>query len=268
MQTQPDSPRLVTYPPMPEVLPPDSSTGGRYLVRYARSAEDLRAVQRLRYEVFNLELDEGLDESHVTGLDQDGFDAHCHHLVVALKETDEIVGTYRLQTLSMAEQGIGWYTASEFDLTGLPPEVQGAAVEAGRACVAKDHRNGRVLTLLWRGLAMYLTHNHKRFMFGCCSLTSQDPHVARQTYDFLASGSFVHPTIKTAPLPEFECYPKGFTPDPNVAVEMPPLFAGYLKLNAKVTSEPAIDREFKTIDFLVLLDIADLDLKAYGFYFD
>ena len=271
MQTQPESSRTAldaAYPRALATLPADQAKGGRYIVRFARTTADLTAVKRLRYEVFNLELNEGLDESHLTGLDQDHFDPWCHHLIVELKETGEIVGTYRLQTHSMAERGVGWYTASEFDLTGLPMSVQEAAVEAGRACVAQAHRNGRVLKLLWRGLAIYMLHNHKRYIFGCCSLTSQDPHVARQTYEFLAAGSYIHPSIRTSPLPGFECYPPDFTPDANVSVKLPALFAGYLKLSAKITSEPALDRQFKTIDFLVLIDIADIDIKTYGFYFE
>jgi len=255
------------YPRALEHLPADHAVGGRYVVRFARDLEDLTAVQRLRYEVFNLELEEGLEESHLTGLDRDVYDPQCHHLIIAVKDTGEVVGTYRLQNQSMAQAGAGWYTASEFDLSGLPLEIQQTAVEIGRACVARDHRNGRVLNLLWRGLAMYLLHNHRRYLFGCCSLTSQDPHVARQTYDFLASGSFVHPAIRLQPLPGFECYAQDFVASPNVSVKLPPLFASYLKLHAKVTGAPALDRQFKTIDFLVLLDIADLDLKTYGFYF-
>ena len=270
MQIQPEPLQTVpelAYPCALESLPREQSVGGRYRVRFANSLADLEAVQRLRFEVFNLELKEGLDESHLTGLDQDEFDAACHHLIVELKETGEIVGTYRLQTRPMAEAGNGWYTASEFDLSGMPDAVLEAGVEAGRACVAEAHRNGRVLNLLWRGLALYLVHNHKRFIWGCCSLTSQDQDVARQTYDFLAAGSYIHPTIKTHPLPGFECYPEGFEPDPNVTVEMPALFAAYLKLAGKITSEPALDRRFKTIDFLVLIDIVDIGPKSYGFYF-
>src|SRR5213080_3094799 len=40
-----------------------------YLARMARSADEVRAAQRLRFEVFNLELNEGLAESHFIGLD-------------------------------------------------------------------------------------------------------------------------------------------------------------------------------------------------------
>ena len=48
----------------------------------AHSADEVRAAQRLRFEVFNLELNEGLAESHFTGLDIDPFDAVCQHLVL------------------------------------------------------------------------------------------------------------------------------------------------------------------------------------------
>ena len=57
-------------------------------------------------------------------------------------------------------------------------------------------------------------------------------------------------------------------PDPNVTVKLPSLFASYLKLRAKITGEPAIDRQFKTIDYLTLIDVADLDPKTYRAFFD
>ena len=125
------------------------------------------------------------------------------------------------------------------------------------------HRNGRVLTKLWKGLAAYLMMNRKRYLFGCCSLNSQDPHVAWQTFDFLRSGVFLHPTLEIPPHPQFVCYPPDFEADPNVSVKLPPLFAGYLKLGAKITGEPALDREFKTIDFLVLFDKTKLSARAF-----
>ena len=256
------------YPVALDRLPGIDLPGGSYLGRFARSAEDLLAIQRLRFEVFNLELEEGLERSYLTGLDQDEFDAHCHHLMVLLRSTGEVVGTYRLQTSEMAQEGAGFYTAGEFDLSSLPDSVVAAAAETGRACVAKDHRNGRVLNLLWRGLATYLKHNHKRYLFGCCSLTSQDPHVARHTWDFLSAGSFVHPTIRVAPLPSFVCYDDDFVPDHNVTVKLPALFATYLKFKARITGEPALDRQFKTIDFLTMLDVADLEPKTYRSLFD
>ena len=48
---------------------------GPYRARYAVTMDDVVAAQRLRYEVFNVELGEGLTESERTGLDRDRFDA-------------------------------------------------------------------------------------------------------------------------------------------------------------------------------------------------
>ncbi len=247
------------YPRFESAIPRNELPGGSYRLRYARNEEDLRAVQRLRFEVFNLELAEGLAESFATGLDRDRFDESCHHLMVVHKETESVVGTYRLQTRAMAEANHGWYTATEFDLSSVPDATFDDAVETGRACVDKQHRNGRVLTLLWKGLALYLVWNHKRHMFGCCSLTSQDPQVARATYEFLAQTRMIHPSFLVRPRQGFECYPSGFTADVDVSVKVPPLFAGYLKLGSRICGEPALDRDFKTIDFLTWFDAERLD---------
>lgn len=255
------------YPRALASLPDDEIPGGSYRLRFARERAELEAIQRLRFEVFNLELGEGLASSFESGLDRDLYDEGCHHLLVSTRDTGEVVGTYRMQTLEMAEANHGLYTAGEFDLAHLPREVLLDSVETGRACVAREHRNGRVLTLLWKGLALYMLWNRRRYLFGCCSLTSQDPHVARATYEFLRSGSFLHPTIQVPPLPHFVCYPPDFVPDPAVSVKLPALFAGYLKLGAKITGEPALDREFKTIDFLTLVDVQALDESTLRAFF-
>jgi len=256
-----------TYPGTPAALPAGELPGGSYRARFALGLDDLRAIQRLRFEVFNVELGEGLEASWETGLDQDVFDAGCHHLIVELKESGEVVGTYRVQTLEMARAFHGLYTEGEFDLSQIPPQMLEQSVETGRACVAAGHRNGRVLTMLWKGLAAYLAWNRKRYLFGCCSLTSQDPHVAKQTYEFLRSGSFVHPTLRTRPQPAYVCYSPDFEANPNISVELPPLFASYLKLGAVSSGEPALDREFKTIDFLALLDVQALDPATVRTFF-
>jgi putative hemolysin len=47
----------------------------RYSVRFAQTHEELSAALKLRFEIFNLELREGLDESFQTGRDEDEFDA-------------------------------------------------------------------------------------------------------------------------------------------------------------------------------------------------
>src|ERR1044072_1638740 len=81
----------------------------KYAVRLARNAQDRRRAQRLRFEIFNLELNEGLVESHVTGLDVDPFDEFCDHLIVEELGTGQVVGTYRLQPGQVAAAHCGDY---------------------------------------------------------------------------------------------------------------------------------------------------------------
>src|SRR5207249_2465425 len=55
---------------------------GAYQLRFAESREDLEAAFRLRFIVFNLELNEGLESAYATGYDTDEFDKTCDHLIV------------------------------------------------------------------------------------------------------------------------------------------------------------------------------------------
>ena len=48
---------------------------------------------------------------------------------------------------------------------------------------------------------------------------------------------------------------------------LPPLMKGYMRLGAKICGKPAYDREFGTIDFLILLDIARLP-ERYSKHFN
>ena len=45
----------------------------------------------------------------------------------------------------------------------------------------------------------------------------------------------------------------------TTSVQLPPLFTSYLRLGAKVCGGPALDREFKVTDYLVLLDLRDVE---------
>jgi putative hemolysin len=124
-------------------------------------------------------------------------------------------------------------------------------VELGRACIHRDHRSTEVLHLLWRGIARYALANGGRFMMGCCSLTSQEPEMGHAVYRLLES-YMVEPQLQTVPTAEF-LLPSSI--DAITEVRAPKLLRAYLTIGAKICSPPAIDREFKTIDFLTLLDL-------------
>lgn len=261
------TPDIQEYPHFQENLPSGELRDGKYCVRFAQNRDELNAALRLRFEVFNLELGEGLQASRLTGRDLDEYDAACHHLIVLETPGNQVVGTYRLQTGVMAAAGREFYSASEFDLSSLPSELLKDAVELGRACIAKSHRNTQALYLLWKGLAAYLTHNRKRFLFGCCSLTSQDPREGKLMMELLEREGFVTGNYRALPRPEYRCYDDDFTVAEPFEVKLPKLFRAYLRFGAKVCGPPAIDREFKTIDFLVLFDVHSMDSQARQMFF-
>jgi putative hemolysin len=259
--------RSQAYPLFRESIPEGEIVQGRFRTRFASCADDLDAVLRLRFQVFNLELGEGIDASYATCRDLDEFDPLCHHLMVEDTREERLVGTYRMMTSSMAARGRGFYSAAEFYLGLLPRGVVDHAVEVGRACIDREYRNRQVLFLLWKGLASYLAWNRKRFLFGCCSLTTQDPIDGLDALSQLAEAGAVHTGLRAVPLPGFECRaPKG-SGRASGRVRIPILFKTYLRFGAKVCGAPAIDRRFRTIDFFTCLDVAGMDPAQRELFF-
>jgi putative hemolysin len=234
-----------------------------YRLRLAQSAADLRRAQRLRYEVFNLELQEGLAASAAQGLDVDEFDPHCEHLLVEESATGQVVGTYRLQTGQTAARAIGYYGEREFDFSPFAP-VRSELLELGRACVAAAHRNQTVLGLLWRGIATRAEQLGARYLVGCSSLTSRRGAEGLAAFRQLQERHWVEPRWRTLPWPAWRCTEE--TPETQ-PVKIPRLMTAYLHLGAKICGEPALDREFGTIDFLTWLDLRALAPRVYNRFF-
>ncbi len=239
----------------------------RYLVRLAGNDEDIKNAQALRYRVFNLELGEGLSSSEETELDADKYDSQCDHLLVIDRKEDGIIGTYRMQTYDNAQNHEGLYTSDLFDMNGIPEKILQQSVEVGRACIDRDHRNGRVLYLLWRGLAKYLNMTDSRYLFGCCSITSQDPREAWAVMDYLEQNNYLHGDFILGTKEHYRCQEVERDSEAWKSITLPQLFRLYMSLGAKVLSKPAIDREFKTIDYLVMLDIENLDERSRMLFF-
>lgn len=231
-----------------------SRSGSLYRRRLALDASEVRAAQALRFQVFNLELNEGLEESRATGLDVDPFDAVCDHLVVEHVPSETIVGTYRLQTGRTAAANLGYYSEQEFDFSPYEKK-RGQMVELGRACVHPAHRNVVVLGMLWKGIVDYAVKHGARYLCGCSSLPTQDPAIGASAYAELIRNHLIDAPWRTCPLPAFECPLDRMTQDPP---KIPKLLRAYLSIGGKICGPPALDRTFKTIDFLTLVDLQSL----------
>jgi putative hemolysin len=234
-----------------------------FRVRMAHSVEDLTECQRLRYEVFNRELGEGLDTSRTIGLDRDRFDYICDHLMVHETQSGRLVGTYRMQSGYRAKGNLGYYSEGFFDFSPYE-KLRSAVLELGRACVHPEYRNTTVLHMLWRGIAKYAVSCGARYLIGCSSLTSQDESEGLAMYEQLRGKYLVEPALRTSPVAGKECKSSG---KPVDVTRPPRLFRAYLEISARLCGPPAIDREFKTIDFLTLIDLAKLPERVRTRFF-
>jgi putative hemolysin len=235
----------------------------RYRVAFAASARAVEAAQRLRFQIFNVELNEGLEQSYATGLDRDEFDGQMTHLLLLERASGEVIGTYRLQTGERAAAGRGFYSAQEFDLSGLG-EYLARSVECGRACIAEGHRNFAALHTLWAGIGAFMNMHGSRWLFGCCSLTTTDPDDGWRAMKTIRARQYLHPRILLRAQPDRRCgsAERERAPDLGDGLKLPKLFQTYMRLGAKVISEPAVDPAFGTVDFLVFMDSQDVTLSS------
>jgi putative hemolysin len=115
-----------------------------------------------------------------------------------------------------------------------------------------------VLNLLWKGIAAYAAEHGARYLVGCSSITSQDPAEGAAAYQQLQA-HLAPAHWRTRPLASFACpLDTVASPPPRI----PRLLSAYLALGAAICGEPAIDREFRTIDFLTWVDIQSPAVRA------
>jgi putative hemolysin len=232
-------------------------------VSLAQTMTDLTECQRMRYLVFNREMGEGLEASDHSGLDRDRFDWVCDHLMVRDITSGRLVGTYRMQTGYRAKGNLGYYSEQLFDFSPFEP-IRGELLELGRACVHRDYRNTTALSMLWKGIASYAVLCNARYLVGCSSITSQDENEGMALYHSLSEKYLAEPLLRTEPKTDSRCKDSGTLTEPP---RPPRLFRAYLDNSARLCGPPAIDREFKTIDFLTLMDLRHLPDRVRARFF-
>lgn len=236
----------------------------KYQIRLAHTEEEVDRAMELRYRIFGEEL--GRKFSFQGKRDRDKYDAQCHHLLVIQKESNEIVGTYRLQRYEQALEGYGFVSEKRFHLNELPEEILENAFEVGRVCIDDHHRNGRVLYLLWKGLAAYLKHYNLRYLFGYSALDKGDESNAEATYRLLEREGYIdheHFIDVNAPYRIEAPVPVTQLPEPTI----PPLFRNYLDVGTRVCSQPAYDPDLTIAYFFILLDIETITDRTRKMFF-
>ena len=96
-----------------------------FTLRLAQDARDLRAAQRLRYEVFVAELGgSGPLVDHEARLERDDFDPFFDHLLLIDQRRDadaleDVVGVYRVLPSDRLAVAGRFYSEGEFDVSAL-----------------------------------------------------------------------------------------------------------------------------------------------------
>lgn len=139
----------------------------------------------------------------------------------------------------------------------------GVKVELSRACIAKDFRNGVVISLLWKGLIEYVKAANADFLFGLSSVHAEHPNELKPMFDKIQSQDalLVDSNIKPTKNYDSSYYFEenfGLASGALEQMEIPSLLKAYLKAGAKVHGVPAYDKDFSCFDLLTILRFADL----------
>jgi putative hemolysin len=224
-------------------------------VSLAKSTNEIEQAMRLRYRVF-VEEEKNMRMRNDEGLEKDEYDAFCEHLIVKDLDSEQIVGTYRLLPGDRALQHIGFYSETEFDLTGFHP-YKAKTLELGRSCITPEYRSGKAIQLLWEGIAAYITEFDYQFLVGCASIHFSSLDDLNLIYTMLRRKEVITDRFGIRPLSTHR-FP-GLTmldeecDEQEVFRKLPPLMKGYQWLGAEIGGDPAYDEIFATIDFFIIL---------------
>lgn len=233
----------------------EPAEGRRFNVRLARSWSEVEAAQRLRWRVFADEMGARL-QSERPGVDWDVFDDHCDHLLAFEGSQGRVIGTYRILPPEGAARLGKCYAEREFDLAPLS-EVRSRAAEIGRSCIDPAWRGSAVLALMWSALIDYARERGLSYLFGCASVPMADGGVyAANLYDALRP-NIVEPALRVRPWLGLDVSRLAT----GESARAPTLIRGYLRVGARICGLPAVDSDFNTADFLLLLDIDSISSR-------
>ena len=241
-------------------------------VRLAVSDADIRAAQKLRYDVFITELGATGDTvDHEQGIEADRFDPYFDHLLLIDKdraEDDQVVGVYRVLTQSQADKIGGFYTEHEYDLTALKNSGK-RLLELGRSCLHRDYRGGQGMFMLWNALADYVAANNIDVLFGVASFHGTDltpiwPSISYLHHKNLAPEELRSKSKTAVDLP---IVPMDDISRVEAVKKIPSLIKAYIKMGGFIGEGVYIDHSFNTTDVCLILDTERMSQSQRALYF-
>ena len=243
----------------------------QFSVRLAGSEEDLRAAQRLRYEVFVEELGgDGPLVDHDARLERDRFDPYFDHIIL----TDDtrggdVVGVYRVLRDDQARAVGQFYSEDEYDLTPLKQSGR-RLMELGRSCLAPSYRGGAAMYHLWNGLARYVTENGIEILFGVASFHGTDVEALAQPLSMLHHRHLAPEALRVrtqaAHYQSMNLLPEDRIDRRAAMLQVPALIKAYLRLGGYVGDGAFIDHAFNTTDICLVMDTERLSQTQKNIY--
>ena len=246
-------------------------TSADFHVRLAETEADLRAAQRLRYEVFVQELGgAGALVDHTERLERDALDPYFDHLLLIDRTVDEVVGVYRLMRPEQAAEAGQYYTASEYDLTPLLTSGR-RILELGRSCLRQAYRGGLGMHALWSALRTYVETHQIDVLFGVASFHGTQAEALAQPLSFLHHRHLVAEDLRVRAL-ETSFQTMNLLSEPQIdrkaaMLQMPSLIKAYLRAGGKVGEGAFIDHAFNTTDVCLIMEtknLPDRQARIYG----
>lgn len=252
-----------------------NGTAGGLTTKLASSSAEIRGAQKLRYQVFCSEMSAkpGMI-ARLTGRETDSHDRVCDHLLVtdpSRKSNSGIVATQRLIVSDASKTDPSFYSEAEFSISDLLARHKNKRfMELGRSCVLADYRSKRTMELMWHGTWDYALQKKADVMFGCASFYASNLDEIIQPLAFLVQNAAAtnewqvssdhNKAIDLASLASLEINSK------QSIKSLPTLIKGYLRLGAKFSTTAVQDKDFGTIDVLVVLPIKDINPKYLSYY--
>jgi len=242
-------------------------------LKIAKTETEIAAAQRLRYRVFVEEMGaETTLENHKLRQECDAFDPYFDHLILqdtTKNDSDNVIGVYRLMRGDVAKNGIGFYSASEFNLSKIVNSGR-CVMELGRSCIDPMHRGGIALHMMWNGLAQYVQDHEIEVLFGAASFPGRDVGVINQALSFLHYNHLAPEDLRVC-ADARNCLDMNILPQNEVEKltalkQMPPLIKAYLRLGGFVGQGAFVDQKFNTIDVCLLMDTQRMSMKYKALY--
>jgi len=246
-----------------------------FVTRLATSPEDLRAAQRVRYDVFVDELgSNGPDVDHENRLEKDKFDPFFDHLLLIDKNAssdilNQVVGVYRLLRQDQAEVIGQFYSEDEYDLSVLKTSDR-KLLELGRSCIRPAYRGGTAMYHLWNGLADYVVTNNIEILFGVASFHGTDPQQFAGPLSLLhhrhLAPDYLRVRAQDAAYQSMDLIAKDDLDAKAAMLATPALIKAYLRLGGCVGEGAFIDHAFNTTDICLILDTARMNARQRKIY--